>query len=222
MTNKLILVGLGIVAIGLLALPQTFALFVGQHNWYDTTTADNGIPCQKCHADVWQEIYSTQGGAGDGVNSAHRAQTSDGGCQACHMTVAPANEGLTQGPNGQYHAAIAPACIDCHGGRGPGLSALEIQSGSDEVHKDFVNQANDTADPTGSKFLKGANEACIACHTHVAVDITWTKKTNITLTAHETINPDGSHGWIVGNYNAVGDVTFTTHGNETGAGTVGP
>ncbi len=213
MQNKTLLIGIGILAVGLLALPQTLALFVGQHNWYDTTTAENGVPCAKCHADVVQEINAGT----SQVNVFHRTQTSDGGCQACHMTAPQFETGVTQGPGGTFHAAAAPACLDCHDGvNGGGQSALEVKTGADEVHKPFVNQAaNDSA------FLKAENEACISCHTHVAVDITWTKATNISLTAQEVTTSTG-HSWIVGNYAATGTAVIKTNGDGGGNGTVVP
>ncbi|NJD76635.1 MAG: hypothetical protein FIB08_05990 [Candidatus Methanoperedens sp.] len=223
MQNKTLLIGIGILAVGLLALPQTLALFVGQHNWYDTTTVDNGVPCAKCHADVVQEIYSTEGLAGDGTNGFHRAQSTDGGCQACHMTTGPNEGGIDQanandaGTVDSFHAAAAPACIDCHDGNGGGgNNALIGLTGADEVHKPFVEQAN----TTDVAFLKGANEACIACHTHVAVDITWTKRTGMSLTAEETQpgGPGSAHSWNVGNYVATGVATVLTEGEADGTG----
>ncbi len=212
MNSKILLIGIGILAVGLVALPQTLALFVGQHNWYDTNTPANGVPCAKCHADVLQEIQTT--GA---VNTMHSTQTSDGGCQACHMTTAAAREGLTVGPGGQFHAAMAPACIDCHSPGGTGLSAVEVQFGTEEVHKPFVAQANSTS----VGFLKGANEACVACHTHVSVDIAWTKATNMSLTAIETSTAN-SHSWTVSNYIATGTKVIKTNGDGNGVGSVVP
>ncbi len=202
MSNKLILIGLAIAAIGLLALPQTLALFAGQHNFYDTMASGNGIPCEKCHADVGVELNQP-----GGTNAAHRAQD----CEGCHMTTAPTKEGLKQGPGGQFHAAAAPACLDCHGGSGPGLDAREILTGSEEVHKPFANQANDTA-----KLLKGANEACISCHTHVAVQINWTKAYMLSFSADEFTASDGTHGWTVGNFATAGTATIKTYGNQSG------
>ncbi len=209
MQNKTLLIGLGILAIGLVALPQTLALFVGQHNWYDTTTSANGVPCAKCHADVVQEINSGTGG----TNALHRGLTTDGGCQACHMTAPAFETGVSQGPSGTFHAAAAPACLDCHDGvNGGGLSAMQVVNGADEVHKPFVSQANTAG------FLKASNEACIGCHTHVAVDIAWTKATTMSLSSVETSNATG-HSWTVGNYLASGTVSFATNGAGSGTGT---
>ncbi len=214
--NKVLLIALGIMAIGLVALPQTLALFVGQHNWYDTTTSANGVPCAKCHYDVVQEISTST----SQVNVLHKGLSTDGGCQACHMT-APTYEGLVQGPSGTaangFHAAAAPACLDCHNGvTGGGQNAQQVFY-ANEVHKPFVDQANSTS----VAFLKGANEACIACHTHVAVDITWTKAINMSLTATETSTAN-SHSWIVSNYLATGTAVIKTNGDGGGNGSIVP
>jgi nitrate/TMAO reductase-like tetraheme cytochrome c subunit len=201
--QKKIWLALAVVAIGIVVLPQTIAMFAGQHDWYDTTLPGNQVLCAKCHADIFQEL--SQGGTSS-VNGLHRTQIGDNtGCDSCHVTTAPALENLTQGPGGQFHAAASPACLDCHSGTGGGgKSALEIVNGTEEVHKAFINQS------VIAKFLKGSNEACISCHTHIGVNITWTKATTIQFAATEVVLPDGSHSWTVGSFNATGvNVTQT-------------
>jgi hypothetical protein len=206
MNNKVLLIGLGILAVGLIGLPQTLAMFAGQHNWYDTMTSPNtAVPCMKCHADVQAEL--SQPGS---VNAVHAVQGGDG-CDGCHATTALANEGQIRGPTAKggtntFHAAAAPLCLDCHGSSGPGLSADLIVNGSLEVHKPFINGS------VTSPMLRGSNEACVACHTHVNVNITWTRATTMTFTSAETVLPDQSHYWIVGNFNAQGTNITTTSG----------
>ncbi len=211
MSSKLILIGIAITTVGLVALPQTLALFSGQHNFYDTMGThvygggvQTNIPCQKCHSDVGVELDQP-----GGVNSIHKSQ----GCAGCHMSTAPRNENpqLTNGPGGQFHAAAAPACLDCHGTLGPGANALNILNGPEEVHKPFANQANDT-----SKLLKGANEACITCHTHVAVQANWSKAYMMSFNAQEFTASDGTHGWTVNNFATQGYANITTYGNQSG------
>jgi hypothetical protein len=200
--SRIVLLGIAFVAIGMFILPETVAMFVGQHDFYDTTTAGNGVNCLKCHADVRDELNRPSN-----VNLLHRFGFNDARmCEDCHMTTAPqGKEGLKQGPGGQFHAAAAPACLDCHGGTGPGLSALEIITGSEEVHKAFANESNK------SKLLKGANEACISCHTHIGVNITWTKATTMEFDSKEIVLPDGSHYWNITQFNATGvNVTKTS------------
>lgn len=207
--NKKIWLGIAVLAIGLIVLPQTIAMFSGQHNFYDTLPiGGTGVPCEKCHADILAEL--SQPGL---VNEAHMTIGGSGtvrdGCESCHGTIAATKEGLTQGPGGQFHAAIAPACLDCHGGgltAGPGLSAIQIVNGTSEVHKKFVNVSEQTL------LLKGANEACIACHTHVLTNITWTRAVALEFNATMGINnTDGSHVWDITNVTATGtNVTQTS------------
>ena len=186
------------MAIGIVILPQTIAMFAGQHNWYDTTLAGNQVPCEKCHSDIADEL--SQPGT---ANLIHKIM----GCEQCHITAAPNSEGFTQGPGGQFHAAATASCIDCHNdgllfgtfdhvaivpyersgqvgcttchrGTIPGnFSAANIFKGSEEVHKDFANDAKN------SSLLKDRNEACISCHTHVRVDITWRRATSMEFNA---------------------------------------
>lgn len=206
--NKKLLLGIAVLAIGIVVLPQTIAMFSGQHNFYDTLTiGGSGVPCEKCHADILAELQ--QPGQ---VNLAHATISGTGtvrdGCESCHGTVAAGKEGLTQGPTGTFHAAIAPACLDCHGGgltSGPGLNAMQIVNGTDEVHKKFVNVSEQQL------FLKGANEACIACHTHIMVNITWQRAVALEFNSTMGINTtDGSHVWNIGAYNATGTNITTT------------
>jgi len=203
MGNKLILIGVAIMAIGLIALPQTLALFAGQHNFYDNLgSGAAAIPCEKCHADVFSEL--NQPGS---VNAVHRGQ----GCAGCHVTTAPTKEGLSQGgsPTDDFHAAALPLCLDCHSGTGPGVDARSILVGSVEAHKPFANEANN------SLLLRGSNEACISCHTHVAVDINWTKAYKISFNAKENATT-GLHEWTVDNFATEGTVQIQTYGNRSG------
>ena len=205
MGNKLILIGVAIMAIGLIALPQTLALFAGQHNFYDTTNLGATtvqVPCEKCHADIFSEL--SQPGS---VNAVHRSQ----GCEGCHVTTAPTNEGLTQGgaSGSDFHAAALPLCLDCHGGQAIARDARSILDGPVEAHKPFANQAND------SLLLRGTNEACIACHTHIAVDINWTKAYKISFNAMENATT-GEHSWTVDNFATEGTVQIQTYGNRSG------
>lgn len=195
MSNKLLLL-IAVTAIGILVIPETISLFSGQHNFYDTMQNGNQVPCEKCHSDVYNEL--SQPGT---VNLVHKIM----GCEQCHITAAPNSEGNFQ--RIQFHAATTASCIDCHnstllygtfdhsaaipymqsGQIGcltchqnpqslPGnFSAVNIFTGSAEAHKYFANGAKN------SLLLKDANEACISCHTHIKVNIVWTKVTTLSL-----------------------------------------
>lgn len=195
------------LAVGLVALPETLALFAGQHDWYDINATQGalngqyGVPCMKCHADVQAQMDGmVSGGAHKGSSVAT--------CEGCHiLTVTTYNSvtGTVAG-NGTVHAAAAPECMDCHDGganapiTAPNASA--IVSAPAEAHKAFV------ADAVTSTVMEGANEACVGCHTHVAVDITWNKPTNLSFTA----NSSNLGVWTVSNFGSSGEKQTTTHG----------
>ncbi len=231
MKSKIMILGIAVVAIGLVALPQTLALLSGQHNFYDvlsnnvynnTGNVNTAIPCAKCHADVYAEFNQpNENGTTNLLNQGHLTLQ---GCQGCHMTDGP-NPNINGDPNATgtpnanvtFHAAAAPACISCHSGDAGdesmgALNATLIFNGKEEVHTAFANGANT------SGLLKDANEACIACHTHVAVKISWSKAYMMTFNATETVNTsaNSSHSWTVDTFNASGIFNVTTQGNQTG------
>ncbi len=49
--NKIALLTIAIVSLALFVLPNTISMFVGQH------TFEAGVPCQKCHAAEYAELY---------------------------------------------------------------------------------------------------------------------------------------------------------------------
>lgn len=223
MTNKMVILGIAILAIGLVALPETLALFAGQHDWYEVnqetgnTTGDYGIPCMKCHADVQQQMDSMP------ANAAHKTSVT---CEECHI-VSQFAKGATVGGTGSIHAAAAPACMDCHGNTSrigysyldsnpsgtPAPEATSIYNGSNEAHRDFVNSAMD-AGVTGAELMEGSNEACVACHTHVSVVITWNKPTTLSFQA----NSSNTGVWTVSNFVSSGVNTTQTSYLTTYAG----
>jgi len=224
MKNRLILIGICIAAVGLIALPQTLALFAGQHDFYEVSRdPDNlGVPCAKCHGDVKSEL------SGSDVHSSVR-------CEDCHV-LALTYKGAKVGGNKDIHAAAAPACLDCHDGSltsgqwhnftdDPSVcanchgtttptfgNATSILYGANESHKKF---AADASNPNAT-LLKGANEACIGCHTHVAVDINWVKAYKMSFNATAYTKEDGSHDWIISNFTKEGTATLQTYGNMSG------
>ena len=59
--RRLLLLAIAIVAVGVFALPGTVSLFSGQHRWYNLSTGTNDVPCEKCHADVAEEMNALAG-----------------------------------------------------------------------------------------------------------------------------------------------------------------
>ena len=219
--KKILLLLATILVIVMIIMPETIALFAGEHNWYDTIQNGNQVPCEKCHSDISSEI--SQPGT---TNLVHKVM----GCEQCHVTAAPNSEGLVQGV--QFHAATTASCIDCHnttllygtfdhstiinelrsGQLGcltchrnprtvPGsFSAVSIFTGPAEVHKAFVNGAKN------SSLLKDGNEACISCHTHIRVNISWSRPSTMILNASIT---NGT--WSLSNITGEGrNFTITT------------
>lgn len=76
--------------VGLFILPETIAMFVGQHDFYDTTTPGNGVNCLKCHGDVRDELNRASA-----VNTFHRFGFDDARMyEECMTTVPQLKEGL--------------------------------------------------------------------------------------------------------------------------------
>ena len=84
MREKLVLVVTAVVAMGIFALPSTISLFAGQHAWYNISDGGNEVPCEKCHADIAEEMEQI-GPHGPGP---HMGETGYGRfkCDYCHRT----------------------------------------------------------------------------------------------------------------------------------------
>jgi len=228
--NKMVLMSIAIVAIGIFTLPITVSLFSAQHTWYDLSGGPNDVPCEKCHAEIADEMRSDD-------NGVHRDLT----CAMCHRTIFTnyiygSGEGSGSTAGKEAHAASTVECMDCHGiyhdgtkwnhwsypeygtcnkchsggvytdfisagGFGiedpmnPGYNTTDTDTGTKAAHKKFV------LDAMNETLMEGANEACIACHTRIGVDITWTKKENLGFTATE--NETGT--WTIQSFAAGGE-----------------
>ena len=256
MTNsKIVLLLVAVLAIGLFALPSTIAMFGGQHNWYDLGDDGNQVPCEKCHADIYDEM--------DNYYMPHRTYQ----CSHCHRTygfggdnyIYADGSGDGSQPGQEAHAASTVECMECHdlnwykrppvdhhmndpayatcgwGGypEGPrnchapprtgwninqiraggfGLTSNQTpvswpeDTGEKAAHRAFVMDSINNSD-----LMEGANEACITCHTHTAIDINWTHAYKMSLDA------DGSSGdWTVENFETEGTYNVTTYGNMSG------
>lgn len=225
-SSKLVLVAIAIVAVGLFALPSSVSLFSGQHTWYDLSeTAGSDVPCEKCHADINDEMVSLDNGvhellAGPGCDC-HRVNTTGvaiGGW---------AGNGGVPEPGTTSHAAETIACMICHEegtvypfAGGFSQAAVEASAsgsttpytyssggtgGEHAAHNQFIGQA--IHDP----LMEDSNEACIACHTRVGVNIQWTKNEIMSFEAGES----DLGVWTVSDFAATGDdVTNVSSPNE--------
>ncbi|RUM34410.1 MAG: hypothetical protein DSY33_02235 [Archaeoglobus sp.] len=251
---KPVLLVIVLIAVGSLVMPQTVSLFAGQHWWYNISGTGNQVPCQKCHADIYEEMRLHIG-----------PHTGETGyvfqCQLCHRTAftgfsyATVNQSSVTSvyPGKQAHAASTVRCLTCHGAYGNtahvsyylntlgvqacyachgnpsvtasnyviaggfGLTALPGDTGSMAAHERFVIEAKNNT------TLRGANEACVACHTHVAVKIIWHHKRslefNVSINNPVTLS-NGVHNWSVTNWKVNGTAVATVWGNASGNGSV--
>ncbi|MBE8538909.1 hypothetical protein [Geoglobus acetivorans] len=236
---KLLLAAMTIVTVGTIILPSTVSLFAGQHDWYTIDTEGNDVPCEKCHADVYEELKN---------NPYHENFT----CAMCHRAIATGyasgnvNGETSTGSEWGAHAASTIGCLACHGGlkdttvdshahveisgelnkmggscsntchvdiSGPpkaggfGLTGESWDTGTYAAHRQFV------LDAKNDSLMDSANEACIACHTHVAVRINWTHASSLELNVTLIMGK-----WTTENYNANGSVNTTVWGNAEGTG----
>ncbi|MDY6965904.1 MAG: cytochrome c3 family protein [Halobacteriota archaeon] len=236
--NRIALLLVAIVAIGIFALPSTMAMFGGQHNWYDINPTGNQVPCVKCHADVYDEYgvtgaHATLGG-GSTENDTIGITDPDAACHACHRVanssiVYAEGDGTGSTPGEEAHAASTIACMECHEYGtdyvGPVIAApfaggfenmtntpfdytddAVADSGLKAAHNDFVQGAID------DDLMEDSNEACLTCHTHVAIDINWTHAYKMKLDAVQDENGD----WVCDDFITEGTYNISTYGNMTG------
>ncbi len=227
--SKIALIAIIFTATGLVVLPNTVSLFAGQHYWYNLSGTGNDIPCQKCHADIYEEMHAHIG-----------PHTGETGyifkCELCHRaggfnnikfaSVSGSYTSFT--PGVQAHAASVVRCMDCHGAYGNithvgyylswGIQACYACHGNPGLlSADYViaggfgltSMPGDTGtyaahkafvlEANNSSILRGENEACIAYHTAVPVKITWEHKRCIEFTVN--ISSPITVGYGVHNWN---------------------
>lgn len=187
--NKNMLLIVGIIGIGVFVLPSTLSLFAGQHSWYDPASA-TGIPCEKCHFLEEEELLSAvgphnpnyvsiintsanyNGTAGEpGGSDFWGGDTVTDRCYGCHQATGSANSSHAlydtwDNQRNYTHAAVAVWCLDCH----PWVES-ELKNTS-AAHKPFYE---DLKNESEIGILRSKNMACIGCHTHVGVNISWTR-----------------------------------------------
>ena len=231
-TNKIALLAIAVVAIGIFALPSTVSLFSGQHSWYDLNDPGSQVPCMKCHGDIDDEMRDTD-------NGVHRNLASPG-CDCHRVTGTGVADGDGTGlanPGTTSHAAETIACMLCHeyetrtgnvssypfaGGFNSTLvydflGAPPIgdddrynytggnSTGEYAAHNDFIRES------IKDGLMTDSNEACIACHTRIGVNITWRKSTVMHFNANETNNGT----WLLTNFTAHGYNYTESNANNT-------
>jgi len=183
--NKTLVLVCAVLAVGLFVLPSALSLFAGQHQFVTGTS----VECSKCHGAEYGEIAASQ-------SDAHKNKP----CKDCHQTSAAFDSTV-------QHASISPQCIVCHSSSsstkntGGGDIATELLNDT-ESHRKFYQGA------LNSSLEQGGNEACIGCHTHIGVNITWERAKTLNFTAGHDAD-----GWVLGNFTAEGtNTTWTSDG----------
>ncbi len=238
--SSAVLIGVALVAIGVLVLPSTVSMFAGQHYWYNLSGTGNNVPCEKCHADVFEELSQSN----FHIHWGNTAAADREDCAACHRSNSSIQYALVSGnyttyqPGREAHAASVVACMMCHqynatyATSAPGyyaggfnISGFGVSSpynysnatynGKYEAHNAFVARAIQNG------TLQDSNEACIACHTHVAVKIKWqharSLEFNVSL-GNPVTTVNGPHNWTVTDWAYNGTATAYSWGNTTGNG----
>ncbi|MFZ2071131.1 MAG: hypothetical protein WAV32_05995 [Halobacteriota archaeon] len=215
--NKIVLLAVAIVAVGIFALPSTVSLFSGQHTWYNLNGAGNQVPCEKCHADIQAEMVSGDNGvhlglAGPGCDC-HRVNST----QVQKPTGVASGDGNASTPGTKSHAAETIACMVCHeyGNSYPHAGGFSNKTdspyyyGSDAIGRNGTKAAHNAfiQDAIDDPMMEDSNEACIACHTRVGVNITWVKNENMVFQAVENASGD----WNVSKFAAGGSNTTTVN-----------
>lgn len=169
--KKTVLLTIALLAVGMYFLPATLSIFSGQHTFYNGTS----VSCRKCHDDIYSEINP----AGGGVQPPH--WSNGPGCIGCHrtggivggefgMSIGYKETNVTANPNA--HAAVTVECVFCHD------LIIDQIINSNESHASYYNASNQ------SSILKGGNEACVGCHTHTMINVTWRRSVGYNMTAN--------------------------------------
>jgi len=246
--GKVALLVVTMLALGVLVLPNTVSLFAGQHYWYNLSGTGNDVPCQKCHADVFEELGNSAfhihwAESGWDVNNPDVADQYD--CEACHrsnksITYASVNGSFTTyTPGKQAHAASVVACMLCHQDNAsyatsaPGYFAGGFNVTMFDPNYNAFNYTNATHKgqfeahnafiyrAIQNTTLQDSNEACIACHTWVPVKINWTHAVSLEFDVgleDDAITEYGPHNWTITDWSYNGTTYAIVWGNTTGYG----
>ena len=173
MNGKIILLLISVTAVGMFAVPSTLALYTGSHQFVDGSS----VECGKCHTSSMDDIQAEleSGGAHTTMN-----------CGSCHGP-ANSNVDLDQGTATGHAASMDVDCIGCHYSKSEDPDGHPDNCLTMNCHVDFspaddvlyqLNLAtaahhevtfNSSAD---NQDIIDRDQACIACHTTVPVNIT--------------------------------------------------
>lgn len=203
-----------VIALLIFVMPSTVSLFTGQHTWY----AENDIRCEKCHTAIYDELTSELNKAhtGDWAKKCQGCHATSG-IESTGLFFETTGKGTNRTKQG-FHAATTIECITCHSGvavsaynpanynstTGTWKDYKNSLGSPNEAHRAFAMNVTSTvpmynndgtlksADGNQSDILlKGANTACVGCHTHTVVTLNWDRPTGYNITVG--YNEDGTY-----------------------------
>src|SRR3989304_8800689 len=142
--NKLTILMIAVVAIGVFALPSSLSVGAGQHKF--TTVQSAGAVnafCSQCHGGA--DAIATELSQSDNSKVSsfaakiHVSQT----CGSCHaITEGYANAGSGIDVQGDEHAAKLPSCLKCHASK-INTVGKELANATAEAHFNFKSAVDD-------------------------------------------------------------------------------
>jgi hypothetical protein len=168
----------------------------GTTNWqttgiFDTAGSRDSATGSKYHAASLISCLDCHGGSSP---IGHETDRLSMDCELCHYG------GEAAGTGNQFRGINA-------GGFGMGLTSSSTDTGTLEVHKGLMgaDTGPNAVGYVGGRYVAASNSACIACHTHVQVNITYSRPDTMVFTSTE-----GTTGnWSIGDITAIG--TNVTH-----------
>jgi len=195
-SSNIVLLTVAVIALGIFAMPSTISLFAGQHTWYNLSDGNDlggQLPCEKCHAEVANEMKAL---IGPHTNELGYGRLE---CEFCHRTFGiddynnrgdrnPINETrygkyrYTYGqvgpkvtdvtPGKEAHAASTVPCMYCHSGNKSGPVPIINGVTHGGVVGCVCHGVEDGGDPYyfhGDRFYTTTSttekaEACLKCH----------------------------------------------------------
>lgn len=167
--------------------------------------AASSVGCIECHGGLERIGHEAMRSEGNGGGATNPSEAGNANCDNCHYGGGSAGTNM----NRNFWA----------GGFGV-TKPLKYQTdtGSIEAHNNWVTtQGVGRFSKAPAPFLEESNlsevnnDACIACHTHGAVKITYLKSYLLELVTKST-----SEGYIVSNAAVAGEVNITAFGNQSG------
>ena len=182
-SGNMMLLAVAVVAVGIFALPSTISLFAGQHTWYNLT-GNQSVPCEKCHADVANEMgaligphtgetgfqrmkcgfchrtFPIEDTEGDDINQTYKKY------EYTYGSVGDAVTDVT--PGKESHAASTVPCMYCHSGYEYGHATLGYPDYSGTDHTtDWVPCTRCHGGVHGGVFYDSSDvetNECVLCH----------------------------------------------------------